>query len=502
MAEVENLSIVIEVIDSYSSEIDQLIMKLAELEGTVQAVDDIRLDVDVRGTNQLNTLMAKLAALEAMDMGGIGNVGVGGGGMGGIMQMGGAAGGAADDAAESAGLLDLRMSDLHNALAMLVPLIFIFIGALPALIGGVVALGAAAISAAAALMAIAGLGALGFAMAEGDGDIMEGMTEILDDIQGSFMDAFAPMARRLEPVFRDALDGLDRLFQGIANRGDALIELSDQARAFGAFMMDWLPDALENMGHMVEAFSGLFSIIGDGMTDISILQILTSFVAQAADELIIFTALLIDFLPVIFEMSIGFLTVVNAIGFLVAAFGRLLAILPVGSEAIGQFIAAGLAAVTVTLLLSRALGVQAVAGLVSAVQSLGIYIGALLTYIPTVSSATAATMGFALAIGLVTGGISLLLGGVATLGSQFSGLSGDIDKATSSLQSFQAQRDGMTRGANPYANPEVSRGESMGSSRFSGGNVNVTVEGDADGETVRNQTHNAMYRLERRGRRR
>lgn len=543
MSEVENLSILIDVFDDFSDELLRLILLLENVQAVAEMVDDITIDVDVRGEHELATLIGELSALEAMDLSGLGDIVVGdkrvtrrtGGGGGGISarqlsrlsdeitdalenmtvaarsttegmdtvtDSAEGAGDAMDAASDSAGVFDLRMTDLHNALAKLVPLIFVIIGALPAIIGGLIALGAAAISAAAALAAIGGIGALGFALARGGrDDLMGGLQEAGEEAIDDFLDAFLPLAQRLTPVFEDALDGIDRLFQRIANRGDVLVKFSDDARAFGEFMMDFIPEALEAMGRMASAFGGIFALIADGMRDAQILEGLTSFMAQAADELILFTQLLVSFLPVIAKLSIGFLEVLNAIGVLVQGFAQLLSLLPVGSEAIGAFIATLLAAITVSLLLSKALGVNVVAGLAAMFEGFITVTGGLITaYIPGVSAATATTIAFALAIGLATAGLSILLGGVTALGSKFVGLSTDIGKATESLKAFDSAASGVS-GPNAYKHPNLQRGDVQGSSRFSDrssrGGVQVNIEGHADPEQTREQVENANYRLER-----
>lgn len=501
MAEVENLEIIIDVIDSYSDEINQLIAKLAELEGTVRAVDDITLDVDVRGSGQLNTLMAQMAALQSMDAA-LGDVNVGVDGDTLSRTGGAAAAEGAQSASEASELLSLTMADLHNAIARLIPLILVFIGAIPAVIGGIVALGVAAFSAAAALAALTALGAVGLAAQLGDGDIMAGLREIINQIQSDLSDTFMPLAQRLAPLFEDALDGLGRLFQQIANRGDVLVSLTDQARAFGGFMLDTLPSVIADMGRMVEAFDDLFGLIASGASNINVFSGLTSFMAQAADELVLMTALFVDMIPPLFRLSIGFLAVANVIGLMVAGIGKLLSVLPVTSEQFGILVGTLFAAYTAALLFTKVLGSSTIAALVGAFQSVVAYIAGLSSYIGTVGAATIATLAFASALALATFGISAVVGGISTMGSQFAGLGTNIDAATKSLKRFDSVQSGLSGGANPYANPNVSRGQPMGQSRFANQSVTVNVEGNADEDMVREQTRNAMYELERTRRKR
>lgn len=497
----ENLDLVISVLDRFTAELDQLLLKLAEVDAAAEAVEDITIDVDVRGEHKIDRLIAKMAALGLMDAkdldvnvrgipagrGGGGGAALGGGiAIGGVAQAAGDASDSLTDAAKSAGqmadvaedateaidLTNIRMSDLHNLLAALVPLLLVFIGAVPALLGALVALAAAAIAAAAGLAALAGFGALGFALARaGPDNLMEGFSEIIDEITEDFLDAFAPLAERLAPLFERALDGLDRLFQGIADRGDVLVAFSQTAQAFGAFMQDFLPDLLADMGEMARAFGPFFGELMD-VFDFSVLGALTEFMAQAADDTILFMELLIPFLAVIGEMSIGFLRVVNAIGLLLQGFFQILNLLPISAEAWGVLIASILTAATVMFLASKMAAIAAVGitGLTAAVGSLITVLAPLL----------------------------LLSVAVFAIANHFDLLGTNIEKATRSLREFNRLGKGMRR--NPFFDPNLQPGQ-VRRGRGSGvGSINVTVEGNADEEVIREQTGNAMYRMERRGR--
>lgn len=542
MAESENLAILIDVIDQFSRELDRLLFKLGQVEVASQAVDPVTIDVDVDGAWKLDHLLFKLGQLEAADLGGVGDIvlgekhvrrGGGGGGMGRrgldklgrldllltaqVNQMGrfmkeaddltesmGAVSSASDSASDSFELTNLRMSDLHNALAKLVPLIFVFIGAIPAVIGGLIALGAAAISAAAALAAIGGLGALGFAAMEaGRGNLMEGFQEIVGDIADDFLDAFLPVAERLVPVFRDAMDGLDRLFQQIANRGDVLVRLGDQARAFGEFMLDWLPTALANMGRMAEAFSGMFSVIAGGMRDMSILRELTEFFGRAMPELTAFTSMVIALLPHIFEMSIGFLKVTNVVLGLVNVTLDLLTAFGMLDKGMGLLIGTILAAATAWFIFNSAAIQAALSGLVKLGVAVGMMITHLTGYTASTVMATAATYGLTSAVFALIG-VLTLGAGILAAGALFQGLanraslaSDSVKDAAEQLKAFDSVAGGVSD-TNPFAHPELRHGSvNRAPGSGGGGDVNVTVEGDADEETTRTQVHNAMYRKER-----
>jgi hypothetical protein len=122
----------------------------------------------------------------------------------------------------------------------------------------------------------------------------------------------------------------------------------------------------------------------------------------------------------------------------------------------------------------------------------------------SVAQTIAALSSYKLAAALTALAGAIALTGVGALLVMFGGIassaltaSSGIDQATKSLKEFQRQQRSMNTGNNPYANPDVAEGSVSGSSRFAGGDVNITVEGDADEESVRNQTQNALYRMER-----
>lgn len=544
MPTTENLKILIEVLDSFSAELRELEQHLAEVRSIAEAVDTIRIDVDVRGEGELAALQAELAALRAQGFGDIdvdaGRGLAGGGGGGGgrvdhllsaqVAQLGriirdfdGDIGDAsramqnmsraADDAAEGFQLTNLRMSDLHNALARLFPMIFTVIGALPAAIAGLVALAGAAVIAAGALAALGGFAALGMAMEEGGrDDIMGGFGDIWDEVSDDFLDAFAPIAERLAPLFRDALDGLDRLFQRIANQEDAFMTLTDDAREFGQWVMDNLPEALGEMARFADAVSGALAAVGEGIGNVDWLDVMALAIERTLPHLIVLGSQIADMAPLLFDLSMGFLRVTQIILMFLQALLNVITIGGMFGEEVGIMIGTLLTFYSVILLSRGAL----VTTLLPALLRLGqLMVGAagaimssnttLFSWIGTAMGASGATLSLssamyvlAGAVAVATAGLSVILGATAMLGARFGDVGSNIDSATKSLKEFRREADRMdTGGRNPYRDPDLQRGEGVGRSRFSGSNISVTVEGDANDDTVRNQTHNALYRMER-----
>lgn len=520
MATLERLEILIDVVDRFSATLDELLLQLGEVEAVAEKVEDINIKVDVRGQNELRGLLAQMGALEAMDVAGVGDIhvrttGIPGGAAG-------ATGGAGvvgateevteslnnaarslDQMADTGSIFDLRMSDMHNLLAKLVPLILTFIGALPALIAGLVVLATAAVAAASALFALGALGALGFAIEEGGvNDIMGGFEDIISEVRSDFLDAFAPLAEDLAPAFRGFLDWLDQLFGAIAARGDILINLTDEAAAFGDFLMDLIPDLLADMGRMVEAFAPIFGDFAS-LFDFNVLRAFTEFMADAADELILFTKLLMAFIPQIVELSLGFLQVVNAIGVAVHAFTTLLDMLPIGMDAIGALIGTILTLITVIGIWKAVQSAQLIPTLAATMPRIAQLIVSIDTYIVHALTAAGASVALAEAISLLliaTGVGAVLLGiGVAVgiMADKFSAAETDITSATEALREFDSVAGAMGgRGEAFGVDPSTARRRASPRGG-GGGNVNITVEGNADEETIRKQANNATFRLQR-----
>jgi len=578
MAEVEQLSILIDVIDDFDDELDRLLFKLGEVQTAVEAVDPVTIDVDVRGEHELDALITQLGMLEGMDMGDMGDIVLGEkrvdrstrGGMTsmrgvesrlddliseiGSIEVGGGGGGtsvefedegsmreqlniltqqlkgvqnsfdgvsdnfdglgksvgrtadAADDAADGFLQTNLRMSDLHNAVARAVPLLVIFVGTLPAIISGVVALAGAAVAAAAALSALTVFGAIAFAQEIGGGNISEGFLELARQVRDDFLNAFSPLFDQLAPVFERGIDGLERLFQAIASEGDALVGLVDEAEGVGQFLIQTLPSFLRDVALFADAASDALGAIINRVGNFDVFEILSNIIVATLPELMVFFGLLADMIGPLIRLSIGFLQVANGVLFLVNGMLTLIDIIPfLNEQAIGVLVSGLLAAYSAVLLFNSALIASSGTALVSMGRSIIGLVANLAGYVGVSGSAIASTLGLAASMKILAAAIALT--GIGALAVIFGAIAGqaataatNIDSATSSLKDFQSQQQSMSQsGVNPYRDPNITGSEGTGSSRFSGNNVTVNIEGDADEETVRTQVDNAMFRMNRTG---
>jgi len=424
--------------------------------------------------------------------------------------------GSLSDTVESVRDVDIRMSDLHNLLATLVPLMVVFIGAIPAAITAIYGLAAAAVTAAGAMAALAGFGALGVGLEDGQFQ-MENLSEVVDEVRNDFIDAFAPLAERLEPLFRDAIDGLDPFFQAIANTGDALMELTDEARAFGAFIMDFVPGALTALAGLVESLSPVLADIGRAINENfnTFVRQLVFWTKQAVPVVASLVQTIINALPTIVDLGIQFAVVANAVLNVVGLLWRLLTINGLLAEGMGLLVGALLVAATAFSLLNKVIFGFVAKAMTSAIASVYRFMVALATassqmtlfgstalanaissligFTASIFSSIAGLLGFQVAAWkaaiaaaafwtAVTVGLALpLLGMISGMAAGFLGLSDSVDQATSSLKEFDRVSSRTSGGFNPYSgNPPDEGAAAAGVVGRNGTVINFEGNGDPD----------------------
>lgn len=435
--------------------------------------------------------------------------------------------------AENSNLANINMADMHNILARLIPLLLVFIGAIPAAVTAIFTLAAAAATAAAAFAAMAGLGALGFAMEDGQLD-MDNLQEAFQQVKEDFLDAFAPLANELQPLFEDALDGLGRFFDAVAAEGDALMALTDEARAFGGFLIDFVPDALRTLASMVNSLSDIFGDIGDVIQAnfSNAVRTLVRLTAEAVPLLADFAMTVGRALPAIVEMSMGFLRLATIVTQVLGGIGRLLSMLGISPRLFGLITASLLTLISAFALGSSIVGSVFVSSIIGAVRGLYMFylaalradvsllamakngiiaaVGSIYKFITSLELSTGALWGFitsvwsadsALAafLTLATFGTGLAIVGLAvSAATAFTGLAGSIGSATSALKDFKSVQSGMSGSGfgaggqgNPYGfdpdNPDNTPGGG-------GGGVTVfNVESNGDPDEDRSNMEHADW---------
>lgn len=472
----ERLRIAISVKDSFSKPLEKLSLQLKEIASAQQAVDEnMVIDVDTRG---VAAAQAKLASL-----GGGGGVAMASGGrrdfigneglrrffgvnrptveeamsMPGPMGRAGGPRQAFRDLArtirESDGIfsgLNLRMTDFYDVLASLLPLLLTFVGALPAAITGILTLGTAALAAAGALGGIGALAFGGLAKQRG-ATIGEGFQDILKEVKSDFLDAFSPLMESFTPLARDAIEGLEELFDTIAAQGHVLQQLRDDARAFGGFIMDFVPPLLASLGNLAEAFSPIFGAFAEWLKGADIIAGFAQVTRRALPSLLHLTGALVGLLPLIVDMSLGFLHVSSSILTAITAFTKLLGLFSPILNALGLTgeLLGGLAGTFLVLTSVIALTTKVAATWAALLQSqvvvaIGEAIVSLHGYIAAEIGATWATLGLASAtavlLGILTFGLAPILGSIT---SQWFGVSESIRDATSALKKFDRLNSGV-----------------------------------------------------------
>lgn len=421
----------------------------------------------------------------------------------------------------------MTMSGLYGVVASLIPMLLVFIGAIPAAVAGLVTLAGAAIGAAGAIGGLTLLGGLGAAAERGGGygteSLQQGFSSIKTDLREDFIQAFAPIADDLEPLFEDGVEGLSQFFDEVAARSQTFMELEDEARDFGGFLLDYIPGLLASLAGLGEAMSPLFAMFGEWLDGADILEGFAHVAAEVLPALLPLIDAFLEMLPALIALSTGFMHVSAIVFKFIAAIGSVIQILGPFGELIGMGVAALLMlvtalslATTVTSAFSGTLVATGFAALMTFVQGLAVSVGGLLGF-------SEATIMASTGVGILTTAITALLavtgigilvalaGAVVGVGSGFMGASKDIDEATKSLKRFNAEADGFD-GPNPYAPmsmgadvskdgsaeeqaiEEENNSSSSGSSSTTSSKSLSQLRGDSGGGTTinNNQTINAQ----------
>lgn len=330
------------------------------------------------------------------------------------------------DSKTLSGMLPLDMSKFYTLIANLVPVLLVFVGAVPAAVTALLGLAAAAGAAAIGIAAIAGLGALGLAMEKSGGGMPTGkaMQEIVTQVKEDLFNAVAPIAQRLSSLARDGLQGLTPLLEDLSStfmQANVFPVLKESARDFGGFLQSYLPDVVESIGRLTGAFKDNFGEIGQFILRNDIIGGLireTNRMIPAMREL---GGMFVTAIPTIVQVSEGFLVAAIALLKLVGVVWSLISLIPLSNKHLGILIAGfltlasvlGISAWMVRLVgweLTKTLAV----GLRNAVVGLGQYIAAQW-------GANTSLGAFISLLSVLTGG-ALLIGTIASLDTMSSKL--------------------------------------------------------------------------------
>lgn len=375
----------------------------------------------------------------------------------------------------------ITASDINNLIASFVPLFATFVGALPAAIAGLGALAVTAFAAVGALAAITGLGLMGVAMEGGGGFSMEKVREVLSNLRDSLLDIVAPLAEQLAPVFERGLDGLTRFVEALVSRGDALTAFADDALAFGEFLITTIPQLLADLTRLADASSTVFSAIGQAFSDVDITEGLANIMAQVLPTLITFGKVVASMIPAIIELSVGFLKaatgaliVADVLGRLVGTLLTLGGVIPL--DMVGVFVGLLLTATTAAALFTKVSGLLAGTMVASMIPSITGVAASLGGYIEMAIGASIATETLAWAIRglLLASGVGVLLVTFGALASTIGDVHANMKKATRQLKRFKSQQSAIG-GTSPRIG--VGGGDA---SVFRNVNQEITIEGGQD----------------------
>jgi len=340
--------------------------------------------------------------------------------------------------------LELTMGDFYRILAGLIPLLGIIVGAVPAVVGGLVALGTAALAAAGALAGVAGLALLGASLGPNGEINTDQLAERFNEFIDTAINELGPLARQLAPLVNETFRSMERLLAGIADRGDAVLAVTDEFRGALQFIETNGAAALAALIRFGEA---AMPVLGGILREVGNMDILESFaniLITMLPYLAVMGAELAAMLGPIYRLSIGFaafasalirvtsmsLQFLGALGPLLPLLGGITSVLLslVTVSALYSFATAG--ATGAALAFSKALAMSAIGAITKTIGSLYALISA--EYGTAVATVTL-TAAFSVLLGVITFGIAPALGSLST---GFTDLSGDIDAATDSLRTF------------------------------------------------------------------
>jgi len=349
------------------------------------------------------------------------------------------------------------MQGFHAAIAATLPLLGVFLGAIPAAVVGLGALATAAVGAAAALGGIVGLGAIGVMLAETGELDTQPLQERLAEVGDSFVDAFAPLASSLAPTIEYAISEIEAMMGPLAAANSGLLQFRDDFQAATGFVTSALPSFTAELLAFSEAAMPLVSGLMQTIAGMDFFGYLGSQLSEALPELMMLGDALDEILPAVVNLSQGFLTVAAVIGTSIGMVVGLMNLFPGLTTALGT-VAAGM----LTVVAVSGLWQIAVAGLTGQLVGLATtlvtnVVTALNAHIASLIGVQAASWGAYVAtaafLGLLTFGVVPAL---ASAASGFNLLGGNINDARKELEKFAAVNNGFG-GVTPMAGAQPTR---------------------------------------------
>ena len=343
-------------------------------------------------------------------------------------------------------LSDLRptMQGFHAAVASTLPVMGVFAGALPAAIVGVGALATAALGATAALAGIGALGLMGLSLAETGEVRMEPITNRLGDVTDAFVEAFAPLATSFTPIIESALTSIEAMAGPLADASAGLLAFRDEFQGLTGFVTSSLPSFTRGFLAFTEATMPLLTGVTSFLADIDVFGYLATQLNRGLPSLMMIGASITEVLPMLVNLSQGFLMVAGAVMGTLGVVAGFLNQFPLLTAAIGA--AAGMFLVAVS-----AMGLYSIAtgGLIK--NTLGLASSIVTSVIPALNAQIASLLGVAAAswqayaataalLGVLTLGIAPVVGSIA---AGFGIMSNNIGGARRELARFANERNAL-----------------------------------------------------------
>jgi len=357
--------------------------------------------------------------------------------------------------------LSFTMNKFYRLFAAVIPFFATFVGALPAAITGVVALGGAALAAAGALGAIGALGAMGLSLQETGELSMEPIYDRMEDVGDSFVDAFSPLSRQFAPVVEDTIEDVEAMAGPLATAASELRQFGDDFAGLSSYLATSIPSLVDTTLAFTAAAMPLLQGLGEYVVSKDIFGFMATQLAEAWPALVLLGQSLMQILPAVIRVSQGFLLVAAGLSVIFQPIAILINQFPILGGAIGVVTAGLFTLIGVSSLATLAMNANTAAvtrfastllfkagtAINSAIISLANYTG--MSY-----AATAATVA-------LWSAVTLGVAAVALYSTQFKLLTGNISSATSELRKFG--RVSGTLSGTSFDTPSPTGGSTQGS---------------------------------------
>ena len=381
--------------------------------------------------------------------------------------------------------LELKMGDFFKIFATLLPLLSMFIGALPAAITGLVTLAGAAVAAAGTLGALGALTLFGMGRENGEFSL-DNLTDDVEEVRDAFTDTFGPLADRLDSLGDSGVDSLVRTIDRLGGELAFLSAMGEEGRAVFAYLERTLPNVAGKFTRFGAAALPVLGVLDNLLAEF---ELINAFADGAERTLPLITTLLYQIgalIGPIIDLSMGFAVASAMLLGIVTGILNLLDTIPFLLEGLGM------AASVLLILLTLSAAYTAIQG--SMITSiLATAKSWALAYVPAAIQAQLAQMGLTAStvalftaltalFGLVTLGLAPA---ISSLSLGFTDLGSSIDDATSSLEQFNSANSTLSGVGSVSGSPNGDNNNPYDSSGFNG-NTTVVAPDKETGTAVAN----------------